>query len=121
MSITLTIAIATGTAVAGFIFSRVLDTKYMDGIKDIYEENISLMKEDFRKKEEQYLEIIYRYQIKDAQAKLKSNSLKEAVKKLYETPLHVDESIKGFFDVTAPLPEPEDDWTELDFPNDKEE
>lgn len=104
MSITLTIAIATGTAVLGFIFSRVLDIKHMRYQQEVYEEAMERMASRHKAKEARLLKALAELQMEKA----KPMSMRKAVERLYNIPLmdeKADESVKVFFDLSQTLPE----------------
>lgn len=66
MSITLTIAIATGAAVAGFIFSRVLDTRTIREICESYEVIIKSIRKYHAAREKAIIKAYNRSQIEKA-------------------------------------------------------
>lgn len=66
MSVTVTIAIATGAAVAGFIFSRVLDTRTIREICDNYEIIIKSIRKYHAAREKAIIKAYNRSQIEKA-------------------------------------------------------
>lgn len=100
MNTAMVIIISTFTAVLGFIFSRVLDTKYMRYQQEVYEEAMESMASRHKEKEARLIKALNQMQMEKA----KPMSMRKAVEKLYNIP-QVDESIKVFFDLSQQLPD----------------
>lgn len=104
MNTAMVIIISTFTAVLGFIFSRVLDTRHMRYQQEVYEEAMERMASRHKAKEARLLKALAELQMEKA----KPMNMRKAVERLYNIPLmdeKVDESIKVFFDLSQQLPD----------------
>lgn len=106
MNTAMVIIISTFTAVLGFIFSRVLDTRHMRYQQEVYEELVEKMNIKLMESNQRELRLIKA--LNELQMQKAGIKFQDIAKKLYntkETAKEADESIKIFFDLSQTLPD----------------